>query len=170
MENQMTKQQKWMPESPFEACAATYGSLAKALDGLQNKFEMPEAAREFVKRGAAAAKDRSSDLHAGANRVTGAVEDVLVGAVNGLADLNRKIIDATHQDLNAAFAAIDKLPSAESLTDVYETYVDYLRQQGDIGVTRATDAASFVSAKASEGFDRLHNGIAKFVPVRSQAA
>ncbi|HKF10906.1 MAG TPA: phasin family protein [Xanthobacteraceae bacterium] len=166
----MTKQQKWTPESPIEACATTYESLAKALGGLQNKFEIPDAAREFVKRSAAAAKDRSSDLHAGANKVTGAVEEALVGAVNGLADLNRKIVDATYQDLEAAFAAIDKLASAESLTDGFETYVDYLRQQSKVGVARAKDVTSLVSTKASEGFDALRDGIAKFMTVRSQAA
>ena len=166
----MTKQQKWTPESPIEACATTYESLAKALGGLQNKFEIPDAAREFVKRSAAAAKDRSSDLHAGANKVTGAVEEALVGAVNGLADLNRKIVDATYQDLEAAFAAIDKLASAESLTDGFETYVDYLRQQSKVGVARAKDMTSLVSTKASEGFDALRDGIAKFMTVRSQAA
>src|SRR6516164_9781774 len=111
----MTKQQKWTPESPIEACATTYESLAKALSGLHNKFEVPEAAREFVRRSAAAAKDRSSDLHAGANKVTDAVEVTLVGAVNGLADLNRKIVDAAYQDLGAAFTALDKLAGAESI-------------------------------------------------------
>jgi hypothetical protein len=39
----MTKQQKWTPESPIEAWATTYESLAKALGGLQNKFEIPDA-------------------------------------------------------------------------------------------------------------------------------
>jgi hypothetical protein len=166
----MTKHQKWTPDTPIEACTATYGSLAKAVGGLHNQFEIPEAAREFVKRSAATAKDRSSDLHAEANKVTGAIEETLVGAVNSLADLNRKIADAAYQDLNAAFTAIDKLASAESITDAYDTYVDYLREQSKVGVDRAKDAASFVSTKASEGFDSLRNGIAKFVPVRSQAA
>ena len=41
----MTKHQKWTPETPIEACAATYGSVAKALGGLHSKFEIPEAAR-----------------------------------------------------------------------------------------------------------------------------
>ena len=79
----MSKQQNWIPKSPIEAYATTYESLAKALGGLQNKFEVPEAAREFVKRSTAAAKDRSTGLRAGANNVTGAIEEALVGAVNG---------------------------------------------------------------------------------------
>ena len=39
-----------------------------ALDGFQNRFEVPHSAREFVKRSAATAKDRSGDLHTGANK------------------------------------------------------------------------------------------------------
>jgi len=165
----MTKQQKWTPESPIEACATTYESLATALGGLQNKFEIPEAAREFVKRTATAAKDRSSDLHAGANKLTGAIEEALVGAVNGMAEVNRKVVEAAHQDVEATFAAIDKLASAQSLTEAYEVYVDYLRQQGNVVAARANSAASFVSAKASEGFDALRDGITNALPVRSQA-
>jgi hypothetical protein len=160
----MTKQQKWTPESPIEAFATTYESLAKALGGLQNKFEIPDAARELVKRTAAAAKGGSTDLHAGANKVTGAIEEALVGAVNG------KVVEAAYQNAEATFAAIDKLAGAQSLTEAYEVYVDYLRQQGNVVAARAKSAASFVSAKASEGFDALRDGITKVVPVRSQAA
>jgi hypothetical protein len=166
----MTKQQTWTSGSPTEACATTYESLAKALGGLQNKFELPEAAREFVKRTAAAAKDRSTDLHAGANKVTGAIEEALVGAVNGMAEVNRKVVEAAYQDAEATFAAIDKFAGAQSLTEAYEVYADYLRQQGNVVASRAKSAASFVSAKTSEGFDALRDGITKVMPLRSQAA
>jgi hypothetical protein len=107
------------PQSPTEAYATTYESLAKALGGFQNKVEIPKAAGEFVKRSAAVAKDRSDDLYAGASKVTGAFEQTLVGAVSRLADANRKIVEAVHQDAGAAFAAIDKLADAQSLSDAY---------------------------------------------------
>jgi hypothetical protein len=129
---------------------------------------MIERQIDSVKRGVAAAKERSSDLHAGANKVTGAVEEALVGAVNGLADVNRKLVDIAYQDAEAMFAAIDRLAGAQSFTDAYEVHGDYLRQH--VSVARAKSAASFVSAKASEGFDALRDGIAKVVPVRSHAA
>ena len=166
----MAKQQNWMPESPIEACATTYESLAKALGGLQTKLEIPEAAREFVKRSAAAAKDRSTGLHSGVNKVTGAIEEALVGAVNGLAEVNRKVADAIYQDAQATFAAIDTLAGSQSLTDAYDVYVDYLRDQTNVGVARVESAANFVGAKAAEGFDAVRDGLAKVVPTRSQAA
>jgi hypothetical protein len=49
-------------------------------------------------------------------------------------------------------------------------YVDYLREQTNVGVGRAQAVVSFVSTKASEGFDAARDGLTKVLPVRSQAA
>jgi hypothetical protein len=166
----MTKQQNGTPESPIETCATTYESLVKALDGLQNKFEIPEAARELVVRSVATAKDRSTDLHAGVNKVTAAIEEAVVGAVNSIADLNRKIVDATYQDAEATFTAIEKLAGVKSPTEAYQLYIDYLRQQSEVGVARAKSAAGFVSTKASESFNALRDSIVKLMPLQSQSA
>ena len=165
----MTKHEKWT-EWPTQAYAAAYKSLAAALDGFQNKFEVPETAREFVKRSAANAKDRSSDLHTSANKVTGAVEKALVSAVNGLAEVNRKTVEALYQDAQSVFAAIDNLADAQSLFQAYKVYLDYLRQQTKVNLARAEATASFASTKASEGFGALREGIEKVLPLRWQAA
>ena len=90
--------------------------------------------------------------------------------MSGLADANRKIVEAVHQDAGAAFAAIDKLAGAQSLSDAYAVYVDYLREQTNVGVGRAQAVVSFVSTKASEGFDAARDGLTKVLPMRSQAA
>ena len=165
----MTKHEKWT-EWPTQAYAAAYESLAAALDGFQNKFEVQETAREFVKRSAATAKDRSGDLHTGANKATDAVENALVNAVNGLAEVNRKTVEAMYQDAQSVFAAIDNLADAQSFAQAYKVYVDYLRQQTKVSVGRVEATGSFASAKASEGFHALRDGIEKVLPVRWQAA
>ena len=165
----MTKHEKWT-EWPTQAYAAAYESLAAALDGFQNKFEVPETAREFVKRSAATAKDRSSDLHTGANKVTDAVEKALVNAVNGLAEVNRKTVEALYQDAQSVFAAIDNLADAQSLSQAYKVYLDYLRQQTKVNLARVEATASFASTKASEGFCAFRDGIEKVLPLRWQAA
>ena len=165
----MTRHEKWT-EWPTQAYAAAYESLAAALDGFQNKFEVPETAREFVKRSAATAKDRSSDLHTGANKVTDAVEKTFVRAVNGLAEVNRKTVEALYQDAQSVFAAIDNLADAQSLSQAYKVYLDYLRQQTKVNLARAEATASFASTKASEGFGAFRDGIEKVLPLRSKAA
>jgi hypothetical protein len=165
----MTKHEKWT-EWPTQAYAAAYESLAAALDGFQNKLEVPETAREFVKRSAATAKDRSSDLHTSANKVTDAVEKALVNAVNGIADLNRKTVEALYQDAQRVFAAIDNLAGAQSFPQAYKVYVDYLREQTKVSVGRTEATASFASTKAAEGFHALRDGVEKVLPLRWQTA
>jgi hypothetical protein len=154
----MTEQHNSTPES------ATYESLAKALGGLENKFDIPDAAREFVKRSAAAAKDRSTDLHVGAN------EAALLSAVSTMADVNRRIVDAAYQDTEASLAAIDRLAGAKSLAEAYQVSVDYLREQREVSVARVRSAAEFVSTKTSEGFQTLQHRFAKVMTTKSQVA
>jgi hypothetical protein len=164
----MTEQHNSTPESATEA--RTYESLAKALGGLENKFDIPDAAREFVKRSAAAAKDRSTDLHVGANKMNGAIEAALLSAVSTMADVNRRIVDAAYQDTEASLAAIDRLAGAKSLAEAYQVSVDYLREQREVSVARVRSATEFVSTKTSEGFQTLQDRFAKVMTTKSQVA
>jgi hypothetical protein len=157
-------------DSANDAPATTYESLINALNGLHNENELREALREFVKRGAATARSRSADLHAGATKATGAIENVLVQAVSGVAEANRKVANAALQEVETACSTFDKLVGAKSFDEAYKTYVDYLRHQNEVGKTRTKSAASFVSAKASEAFEAFRDGATKFLPTWLQAA
>ena len=88
--------------------------------------------------------------------------------MKGIADVNRKTVEAMYQDAQSVFAAVDKLADAQSFAQAYKVYVDYLRQQTKVSVGRVEATASFASTKASEGFPRLRDGIEKVLPVRWQ--
>jgi hypothetical protein len=167
----MTKKQNARPttESATEAATGAYGSIVKALGGLQSKFEIPETAREFVKRGAATAKDRAAALHDGANKVSGVIDGAIVDAVTGVADINRKLIDTARDDTEATLAAIDKLAAAKSLAEAYQLGVDYWRERGEVGMARAKNVAAFVSAKVYDGVKAVEDGASKMVPSRQAA-
>lgn len=169
-ESQMIEHQSEQTKSATEASAATYESLINTLDGLHNEGELRDALREFVKRSAAAARNRSADLHAGATKVTGAIESALVKTVNGVADVNRKVVDAAYQEVEAAWSAVDKVVGAKSFDEAYKAYVDFLRHQNEAGMARAKSAAGFVSARASEAFDTLRDSAMKFLPTWVRAA
>src|SRR5712691_12367442 len=87
--SRMTKKQNSRKSQSATGAATAYGSVIKALGGLQSKLEIPESAREFVKRGAATAKQRAAAMHDGANKVAGVIEGTIVDAVTGVADINR---------------------------------------------------------------------------------
>ena len=159
----MIDQQSSTPKSPIDA-------IVNAFSGLQGKMKMPEAAREFVTRSTATAKERAAELHAGASSVTGAVEGAIVNAVSGVADVNRTLLEAAHQDAEAGLVAIEKLAGAASLAEAYQLHVDYLRERGEVGATRIQSLAELVSAKVSDGVKTVHDRFATVSPFASKAA
>ena len=55
-----------------------FAPFTEAFTKLQN-MEVPEAARDFVKKQAETAKVRAADLHAGSEKVTAAIETAVAG-------------------------------------------------------------------------------------------
>jgi hypothetical protein len=166
----MIEHQSEQTKSATEASAATYESLINTLDGLHNEGELRDALREFVKRSAAAARNRSADLHAGATKVTGAIESALVKAVSDVAEVNRKFVDAAYQEVETACTVVDKMAGAKSFDEAYKAYVDHLRRQNEVGVARAKSATGFVSARATEAFENLRDSATKLLPTWLRAA
>src|SRR5258706_14803852 len=88
-----------------------FAPVTDALKNLQN-LEVPEAAREFVKKTAGTAKERAADLHAGSEKDTAVIETAVADSVSEAAKISRNIQQAMYQDAEAFFASIDKLASA----------------------------------------------------------
>src|ERR1700737_2584935 len=87
-------------------------AFAPVLDAFKNlqNLQVPEAARDFVKKTAGTAKERAADFHAGSEKVTDAIETAVAGSVSEAAKISRNIQQAIYQDTEAFFAGIDKLP------------------------------------------------------------
>ncbi|HEY1941410.1 MAG TPA: hypothetical protein VGH40_04740 [Roseiarcus sp.] len=156
--------------SASEAPTATYESFIDALNGLHDENKLRDALREFVKRGAATARNRTADLHVRATKTTGAIENALVELVNGVAEANREVANAALQEVETACVAVDKLVGATSFDEARKAYFDYLRHQGEVGAARTRSAAGLVSAKASEAFDAFRDSATKFPPTWFRAA
>src|SRR6476469_3594857 len=113
-----------------------FAPVTDALKNLQN-MEVPEAAREFVKKQAETAKERDADLNAGSEKVTAAIETAVAGSVTEAAKISRQIQQALYQDAEAFFAGIDKLASAKSLSEAAQIQSEMVRARGEVFVSRA---------------------------------
>src|SRR5436305_14373257 len=102
--------------SVLETVKQAFAPVTEAFTKLQN-MEVPEAARDFVKKQSETAKVRAADIHAGSEKVTAAIETAVAGSVSEAAKISRNIQDAIYQDTQAFFAGIDKLVSATSLNE-----------------------------------------------------
>ena len=140
-----------------------FAPVTEAFNKLQN-LEVPEAAREFVKKQAETAKVRAADMHAGSEKVTAAIETAVAGSVSEAAKISRNIQQAFYQDAEAFFAGIDKLASAKSLSEAAQIQSDMVRARGEVFVSRAKATTEYLgklvadSAKtAQDNFSKVYS-------------
>jgi phasin len=135
-------------------------AFAPVTDALKN-LEVPEAARDFVKRTASTAKDRAADLHAGSEKVTAAIETAVAGSVSEAAKISRNIQDAIYQDTEAFFAGIDRLASAKSLTEAVQIQSDMVRARGEVFVSRAKSTTEYLGKLVADGARTAQDNLSK---------
>jgi phasin len=137
-----------------------FAPVTEAFKNLQN-LEVPEAAREFVKKTAGTAKERAADLHAGSEKVTAAIETAVTGSVSEVAKISRNIQDAIYQDAEAFFAGIDRLASAKSLNEAVQIQSDMLRARGEVFVSRAKASTEYLGKLVADGAKTAQDNFTK---------
>jgi len=144
----------------FDTVKDAFAPVTEAFTKLQN-MEVPEAAREFVKKQAETAKVRAADLHAGSEKVTAAIETAVADGVTEAAKISRNIQQAMYQDAEAFFAGIDKLASAKSINEAVQIQSDLARAQGEVVVSRAKSTAEYLGKLVANGAKTAQDNFAK---------
>lgn len=137
-----------------------FAPVTEALKNMQN-LEVPEAAREFVKKTAGTAKERAADLYAGSEKATDAIETAVAGSVSEVAKITRNIQQAMYQDAEAFFAGIDKLASAKSLNEAVQIQSDLMRARGETLVSRAKASTEYLGKLVADGAKTAQDNFAK---------
>jgi len=146
--------------SVLDSVKEAFAPVTEAFTKLQN-MEVPEAAREFVKKSAGTAKERAADLHAGSEKVTAAIETAVAGSVSEAAKISRNIQQAIYQDTEAFFAGIDRLASAKSLNEAVQIQSDMLRARGELLVSRAKASTEYLGKLVADGAKTAQDNFAK---------
>jgi phasin len=137
-----------------------FAPVTDALKNLQN-LEVPEAAREFVKKQAGTAKERAADLHAGSEKVTAAIETTVTGSVTEAAKISRNIQQAIYQDTEAFFSGIDRLASAKSLNEAVQIQSEMVRAGGEVFLSRAKSTTEYLGKLVADGAKTAQDNFAK---------
>ena len=135
-------------------------AFAPVTDAFKN-LEVPEAAREFVKKSVNTAKDRAADLHANSEKVTDAIETAVAGSVSEAAKISRNIQQALYQDAEAFFAGIDRLASAKSLNEAFQIQSDMVRAPGEVLVSRAKSTTEYLGKLVADGAKTAQDNFSK---------
>jgi hypothetical protein len=130
---------------------------------------IPAAARDFVKKAAATARERATTFHAGADKATSAVEQTMVTAVGEVAKLTRQAQQAEYEDAQAFFSGVDQLASAKCLGEAVQIYVDYMRDRSDVAMARARTARGLFGKLVGSGVNTGQKTIANDGPFNKAA-
>ena len=79
----------------YDTVKQAFAPVTEAFKNFQN-VEVPEAAREFVKKTANTAKERAADVYAGSEKATAALETAVVDSVSEVAKISRNIQQAMY--------------------------------------------------------------------------
>jgi phasin len=137
-----------------------FAPVTDAFKSIQN-LEVPEAAREFVKKTAGTAKERAADLYAGSEKATAVIETAVTNSVSEAAKISRNIQQALYQDAEAFFAGIDKLASAKSLNEAVQIQSDMVRARGEVLVSRAKSTTEYLGKLIADGAKTAQDNFAK---------
>jgi phasin len=146
--------------SVLNSVKQAFAPVTDAFKNIQN-MEVPEAAREFVKKSAGTAIERAADLYAGSEKATAAIETAVAGSVSEAAKISRNIQQALYQDAEAFFAGIDKLASAKSLNEAVQIQSDMLRARGEVLVSRAKSTTEYLGKLVADGAKTAQDNFAK---------
>ena len=146
--------------SAYDSVKQAFAPVTDAFKNIQN-MEVPEAAREFVKKQAETAKVRAADIHAGSEKVTAAIETAVAGSVSEAAKISRNISQAMYQDAEAFLAGIDKLASAKSLNEAVQIQSEMVRARGELFVSRAKSTTEYLGKLFADGAKTAQDNFSK---------
>ena len=144
----------------LDSVQEAFAPVTEAFKNFQT-MEVPEAAREFVKKTATTAKDRAADVYAGSEKVTAAIETAVADSVSEAAKISRNIQQAMYQDAEAFFEGLDKLASAKSLNEAFQIQSELLRARSEAFVTRAKSSTEYLSKLAANSAKTAQDNLSK---------
>ena len=119
------------------------------------------AARDFVKKAADAAMERTTSFHSGVEKATASVEQTLVNSIGEVAKLSRQAQQAAYEDAEAFLSGVNKLAAAEGVGEAVQIYVEYVRAGSDTAISRARATGDYVGKILAGGAKSLQATISK---------
>ena len=118
-------------------------------------------AREFVKRSTATVKERTDDVYASSQQYNTDIENVLVRAAQGYANILGSLAEATYVNVNRGIETAEKLAEAKSLSEAMQIQTEYVREQSTCSLENARSAFEYVRDVVTENGEALRDNANK---------
>ena len=122
---------------------------------------LADGAREMVKRSTATAKERADDIYSSSQKYNTELEDLMVRAAHGYANILGNIAQAAYVNVNRGITTAEKLADAKSLSDAIQIQSDYVREQSNCSMNNARSAFEYVRDVVTENGEALRDNAMK---------
>jgi phasin len=146
--------------SLFDSVRQAFEPITDALKTVP-AMDVPETAREFVRKTASTARERVVDAFADGEKATAAIETAVAGGVSEAAKIGRKLQQAIYQDTEAFFDGIDRLTSAKSLSEAAQIQADLMQARGEAMISRAKATTEYVGKLVADSAKTVQDNFAR---------
>lgn len=127
-----------------------------------------DGARELVKRTTSTAQERAEDMFTTTKKYNADLENTLVRAAQGYANILGSIAEAAYVNVNRGINTAEKLAEAKSISDAMQIQADYVREQSTCSMNNARSAFEYVREVVTENGEALRDNATKMM--RSEKA
>ena len=122
---------------------------------------LSEGAREMVKRSTATAKERADNVFTATQQYNADLENVLVRAARGYANILGSIAEAAYANVNRGIHTAEKMAEVKSLSEAMEVQTEYVREQTQCSMNNARSAFEYVRDVVTENGEALRDNASK---------
>ena len=142
----------------------------RSMEGFQDKFEVPAAAREFVQRGAASAKEQVEKVRTEAKSAAAEAESFAGTAIARYADFSRGLVEAGFANIEHALDTVGKVAAAASVEEAAKLQSDYLRDSAKANAERLRANGEAAQTAMNETAEFIKAGFARANVLSAKAA
>lgn len=147
-----------------------FAQVRETIENVQNKIEVPAAARDFVKRSANAGIERAENVHQGATKLADNAEKFGAAFVGGYANLVRGLLDATYANVQHGLETVEKVAGAKSVNEAVQIQADFVRENARANFDRAKGAFETARTSLVDGAKTVQAEVGKFYDFGKKAA
>ena len=156
-----------MTQKKTKAAAKPAAAAQDAANAFSDR--VTEGARELVKRSASTAKERTDGAYDASKRYTANIEDFLVRAARGYADILGNVADAAYTNVNHSIATAEKLAEAKSVSDAMQIQAEYVRESASRNMENVRSAFDYARDVVTENTETLRETASKLVTTNKAA-
>ncbi len=132
--------------------------------------KVAEGTREFVRRSAATAKDRSDAIYEGTETVNDTLENAMTKVVGGYVSVLGGMARVAHANVNRALTTVEKLANAKSVSEAVRIQSDYVRENTTANFAEVRNAAGTTREVLGDGIEAAREQASKMWPYGKKAA